>query len=108
MSPNLSSPWREFLDELDALRGTNDLDYRTLYPFDCLNDLQTMAGPGSALAQRHKVHVQHTEVESIPESYEDRLITRTGDQVSRQSWAHARETKREPAARLSPKLTAKR
>lgn len=96
MSPNLSSPWREFLEELDALlkepiqlhciggfavvmgyglpRGTNDLDYRTLYPFDCLNDLQTMAGPGSALAQRHKVHVQHTGVESIPESYEDRLI----------------------------------
>jgi len=96
MSPNLSSPWREFLEELDALlkkpiqlhciggfavvmgyglpRGTNDLDYRTLYPFDCLNDLQTMAGPGSALAQRHKVHVQHTGVECIPEGYEDRLI----------------------------------
>jgi len=96
MSPNLSSPWREFLEELDALlkepiqlhciggfavvmgyglpRGTNDLDYRTLYPFDCLNDLQTKAGPGSALARRHKVHVQHTGVESIPESYEDRLI----------------------------------
>ena len=96
MSPNLSSPWREFLEELDALlkepiqlhciggfavvmgyglpRGTNDLDYRSFYPFDCLNDLQTKAGPGSALAQRHKVHVQHTGVESIPESYEDRLI----------------------------------
>ena len=94
MSPNLSSPWRDFLEELDALlkqpiqlhciggfavvmgyglpRGTNDLDYRTLHPFDCLNDLQTMAGPSSALAQRHKVHVQHTGVESIPESYEDR------------------------------------
>src|SRR5499433_130209 len=37
-------------------------------------NLQTMAGPGSALAQRRKVHVQHTGVESIPESYEDRLI----------------------------------
>jgi len=96
MSPKLTFLWREFLAELDALlkqpiqlhciggfavvmgyglpRGTNDLDYRSFYPFDCLNDLQTKAGPGSALAQRHKVHVQHTGVESIPESYEDRLI----------------------------------
>jgi len=96
MSHDLPSPWREFLEELDALlkqliqlhciggfavvvgyglaRSTNDLDYRTLYPFNCLNELQKMAGPGSALAQKHKVYVQHTGVESMPESYEDRLI----------------------------------
>ena len=94
MSPKLTFLWREFLAELDALlkqpiqlhciggfvigygfaRGTNDLGYRTLYPFYCLKDLQTMAGPGSALARRHKVHVQDTDVESIPDGYEDRLI----------------------------------
>ena len=33
-----------------------------------------MAGPGSALAQKYKVYVQHTGVESMPENYEERLI----------------------------------
>jgi len=95
MSHELPSPWAEFLAELDSLlderielhciggfavvagygrrRGTNDLDYRTLVPYHRLNDLQRMAGPGSALARKHKVHVQHTGVESMPESYEERL-----------------------------------
>lgn len=43
-------------------------------PYSRLNYLQEQAGPGSALAQKHKVHVQHTGVESMPEGYEDRLI----------------------------------
>jgi len=89
------SPWREFLKELDTLldepfelhciggfavvvgyglpRSTNDLDYRTAVPYNRVNDLQQIAGPGSALAKKHKVHVQHTGVESIPDSYDDRL-----------------------------------
>jgi hypothetical protein len=95
MSPDLPSPWKEFLGELDALldepielhciggfavvmgyglpRGTNDLDYRTLVPYNRLNDLQRLAGPGSALARKHKVYVQHTGVESMPENYDERL-----------------------------------
>lgn len=95
MSPDLPSPWREFLGELDALldepielhciggfavvmgyglpRGTNDLDYRTLVPYNRLNDLQRLAGPSSALARKHKVYVQHTGVESMPENYDERL-----------------------------------
>jgi len=95
MSPDLSSPWKEFLVELDALldeaiemhciggfavvtgydlpRGTNDLDYRTLVPYNRINDLQRMAGPGSALARKHKVHLQYTAVESMPENYDERL-----------------------------------
>ena len=95
MSPDLPSPWREFLGELNALldepielhciggfavvmgyglpRGTNDLDYRTLVPYNRLNDLQRLAGPGSALARKHKVYVQHTGVESMPENYDERL-----------------------------------
>lgn len=95
MSPDLPSPWGQFLTELDALldepielhciggfalvagyglpRGTNDLDYRTLFPYNRINDLQRLAGPGSDLARRHKVHVQHTGVESMPENYEERL-----------------------------------
>jgi len=95
MSTNLSSPWKEFLAELDALldeliqlhciggfavvvgyglpRSTNDLDYRTLVPYNRINDLQQLAGPGSPLARKHKVYVQHTAVESIPENYDERL-----------------------------------
>lgn len=95
MSNDLPSPWAQFLTELDTLldepielhciggfavvagyglpRSTNDLDYRTLFPHNCLNDLQRLAGPGSDLARKHKVHVQHTGVESIPENYDERL-----------------------------------
>jgi hypothetical protein len=93
--PDLPSPWAEFLGELDVLleeaielhciggfavvagygfpRGTNDLDYRTLIPYNLINDLQRLAGPGSTLAQKHKVYVQRAGVECIPENYEDRL-----------------------------------
>jgi len=96
MSPELFSPWKEFLEELDALldepfqlhciggfavvvgyglpRATNDLDYRTLVPYNRINDLQALAGHGSDLAKKYKVHLQHTGVESIPENYEERLI----------------------------------
>jgi len=93
--PELPSPWSDFLGELDTLleqaielhciggfavvagygfpRGTNDLDYRTLIPYNLINELQRLAGPGSALAQKHKVYVQRAGVESIPENYEERL-----------------------------------
>jgi hypothetical protein len=54
-------------------RATNDLDYRSLVPYNRINDLQGMAGPGSALARKHKVHSQYTAVESIPENYDERL-----------------------------------
>jgi Nucleotidyltransferase of unknown function (DUF6036) len=85
----------EFLGELDTLldeliklhriggfavvagyglsRATNDLDYRTLIPYNRINDLQRIAGPGSALAQKHKVYMQHPGVDAIPESYDERL-----------------------------------
>ena len=73
---DLPSPWADFLGELDTLlgetielhciggfavvagygfpRGTNDLDYRTLIPYNLINDVQRLAGPGSALAHKHK------------------------------------------------------
>ncbi|MGD0910040.1 MAG: DUF6036 family nucleotidyltransferase [Candidatus Acidiferrales bacterium] len=95
MSPSLPSPWAEFLDDLDALldepfelhciggfavviayglpRSTNDLDYRTLVPNNRVSDLQKLAGPGSALDRKHKIHLQYTAVGSIPEDYEERL-----------------------------------
>lgn len=95
MSPNLPSPWKEFLDELDCLldepvelhciggfavvaayglpRSTNDLDYFSIVPCNRLPDLERIAGEGSALARKHKVHVHHAAVASIPESYDERM-----------------------------------
>jgi hypothetical protein len=96
MLPDLPSPWSEFLTDLDALldepiqlhciggfaivmgyglpRNTNDLDYRTLIPYNRINDLQEMAGAGSTLSRKHKVCLQHPGVDSMPENYDERLI----------------------------------
>jgi Nucleotidyltransferase of unknown function (DUF6036) len=95
MSPSLISPWKEFLHELDSLldepfflhciggfavvmgyglpRSTNDIDYRSLNPYNRITDLQVIAGPGSALAKKHKIHSQYVAVDSMPENYDDRL-----------------------------------
>lgn len=95
MSPNLVSPWKEFLEEFDSLvdeavelhciggfavvsaygltRSTNDLDYVTLVPFNRIADLQNIAGAGSPLARKHKVHIQHAGVATVPENYQVRM-----------------------------------
>jgi hypothetical protein len=95
MSPDPAGPWKDFLEELDSLldepfelhciggfamvaaygfpRGTNDLDYRTVVPFNRMNDLQQIAGPSSRLARKHRVHLHYTAVESMPENYDKRL-----------------------------------
>ena len=94
-SPELRSPWREFLSEVDHLlpgpielhclggfviaiqyrldRPTNDVDYVEIVPPDALHVLQAIAGPESALARRYRVHFQHVTVASLPESYAERL-----------------------------------
>jgi hypothetical protein len=96
MSPNLPTPWKNFLEEVDGFlpervelhciggfavvaayglpRSTNDLDYFSLVPYDLENKLQEIAGEGSALARNHKVHVHHAAVATLPENYEERLI----------------------------------
>jgi hypothetical protein len=83
MSNNPPSPWKEFLEDLDALldepielhciggfavvagyglqRGTNDLDYRTLVPYNRIHDLERLAGKQSALAQKHNVYASPIE-----------------------------------------------
>jgi uncharacterized nucleotidyltransferase DUF6036 len=95
MPPDLASPWQEFLAELDTLldepfslhciggfavivgyglpRSTNDLDYRSIVPANRVKHLQELAGEGSALARKHKVWLQYSAVDSIPEGYEERL-----------------------------------
>jgi hypothetical protein len=95
MSDAIPSPWREFLFELDALlpeqvtfecvggfavvvayglpRSTNDLDYVTLEPYNFTTVVHDLAGQGSALAKKHKVHIHKAAVASLPEDYQERL-----------------------------------
>jgi|SRR6266849_5719091 len=92
---DLGPPWTDFLDELDSLldepvqfhciggfavvaayrlpRGTNDLDYYSLVPANRARDLQEIAGEGSPLARKHKVHLHHAGIATLPESYEERM-----------------------------------
>lgn len=95
MPPELHAPWKQFLEKLDGLlsepielhciggfavvaayylpRSTNDLDYYSLVPAYCGQYLEQLAGEGSALARRYKVHVHRAAVASLPLNYEDRL-----------------------------------
>ena len=95
MSPDPPSPWAEFLEELDGLldepfelrclggfavvagyglpRSTNDLDYYSVVPHNRVNDLEQMAGEGSTLARKYKVHVHHAAAAFVPERYEERM-----------------------------------
>jgi hypothetical protein len=95
MSAELPKPWSDFLNDLDFVlnepfqlhciggfaavvgyglpRSTNDLDYRALVPYNRILEFERLAGAESALARKHKVHVQCPGVESMPENYEDRV-----------------------------------
>jgi hypothetical protein len=95
MSPDLQFPWKQFLGELDSLldehfemhciggfavvaayglpRSTNDLDYFTLVPRNRMPDLEHLAGEGSPLARKYKVHVHHAGVATVPEDYAERM-----------------------------------
>jgi hypothetical protein len=92
--PELPSPWREFLTELDDLvaepvqlhclggfvvrffyglasRITGDIDYYTAIPN--VTNLQDLAGPTSLLAKRHRIYLQRVTVTELPEDYDTRL-----------------------------------
>jgi hypothetical protein len=92
-APDLSSPWSEFLGELDAAlrepvslhciggfvvsvcyglpRPTGDIDYYTAIP--SAFNLEEIAGRGSPLAKKYKVSLQRVTVTDLPEEYETRL-----------------------------------
>jgi uncharacterized nucleotidyltransferase DUF6036 len=94
--PEPPSPWAEFLAELDALlpiqvkvhciggfvvslcyglpRPTGDIDFYSALPIAWANDLEVIAGAGSVLATKYRIHVQHVAVNSLPENYEERLV----------------------------------
>ena len=95
MPPELPPPWPGFLQELGDLldepfefqcvggfaivaayglpRSTNDLDYFSLIPNNRQRHLERLAGEASSLARRHKVHVHHAGIASVPENYGERL-----------------------------------
>lgn len=92
--PELPSPWRDFLKDLDNLvvepvalhclggfvvrffygllsRITGDIDYYTAVPN--IGNLQDLAGLTSGLAKKHKVYLQRVTVTELPEDYDSRL-----------------------------------
>jgi hypothetical protein len=95
MSDGIPSPWKEFLLELDGLlpeqvtfecvggfavvaayglpRSTNDLDYFTLEPYNLSVIVQKLAGEGSTLSKKHKVHIHCAAIASLPEDYQERM-----------------------------------
>jgi hypothetical protein len=88
MSDGIPSPWREFLLELDALLPEQvtfecvggfavvvayGLDYFTLEPSNLTTVVHDLAGQGSALARKHKVHIHRAAVASLPENYQERM-----------------------------------
>ncbi len=94
-SPELRSPWREFLSEVDRRlpepvelhclggfvaamqyhleRPTNRVDYIEIVPHDARQGLEEIAGRESRLAEKYRLYVQHVAVASLPESYDERL-----------------------------------
>lgn len=95
-SPELRSPWLEFLSEVDRQlpgpvelhchggfviamryglpRPTTDLDYIEIRPHEAMKILDEIAGRGSHLAKRHGLYFQHVGIVTPPESYADRLL----------------------------------
>jgi len=55
-------------------RPTADIDYISALPYERVNDIQAAAGPGSALARKYKIYIQHVAVNSLPEDYDERLM----------------------------------
>ena len=54
-------------------RPTADLDYLEVIPSRHGPLLQEFAGPDSALARAHGLHLQHVTVASLPDRYDERL-----------------------------------
>jgi hypothetical protein len=54
-------------------RPTVDVDYLSVVPIDENTTLESLAGMGSALHNKHGVYVQHVGIVRVPDSYEDRL-----------------------------------
>ena len=89
-------PWSSFLAAIDATldhdvvlhciggfaiamlydlpRPTVDVDCLSVIPVEETAPLQSLAGEGSVLHQKHGVYLQHVGMVTVPENYPDRLL----------------------------------
>lgn len=96
MTDRIQEPWLSFLRDVDRVliepvevhclggfvlsvlwglpRPTGDVDFIEARPRPAGEDLLRIAGEGSALATKHRLHFQRVTVAEYPESYEGRLI----------------------------------
>ncbi len=90
-------PWHSFFAEIDRAfdravalhciggfamamlyglpRPTVDVDCLTVIPVEKTAPLQSLAGEGSALHKKYGVYLQHVGIVTVPENYDDRLIS---------------------------------
>jgi hypothetical protein len=95
MPAKITDPWLSFLREVDRAlersvvahclggfvlaalwelpRPTGDVDFIEVEPPDAANDLLDIAGDGSKLASRYKLHFHRVTVAEFPEDYASRL-----------------------------------
>src|SRR5688572_33488056 len=88
-------PWQSFLRELDEHlteavelhciggfvvslhygvgRQTSDIDFLTVVPRTPADDLEAIAGEGSALHRRYRLYLQRVAIATAPVGYPDRL-----------------------------------
>src|SRR2546425_10298583 len=57
----------------DLARPTADMDVIAITPRSEIESLMSLAGQGSDLHRKHKVHLQLVGVATVPDSYEERL-----------------------------------
>ena len=91
----LPKPWPDFLKEVDdqlsqkvdlqciggfvltALhaipRSTDDLDYIAAIPRQAAEEIERIAGKGSALCRKYRLYLQRVGIADLPEDYESRI-----------------------------------
>jgi len=95
-SDKVPEPWRSLLADIDAqcaqtiemhciggfavtlhyglMRPTGDIDVWHVIPTEAAPWLAKIAGAGSELHRKHRLHVQVSPVATVPEDYESRLV----------------------------------
>jgi len=96
MPAKIMEPWLSFLREVDQVLGrpvsvhclggfvmavlwglprpTGDVDFVEVAPSDAASELLGIAGEGTELASRHKLHFHRVTVAELPEDYASRLV----------------------------------
>jgi len=105
MPAKIAEPWLSFLREVDRAldrpvvahclggfilavlwelpRPTGDVDFIEVEPSDAASELLDIAGDGSELASRYKLHFHQVTVAEYPEGYTSRLIDITPEEFGR-------------------------